>query len=66
MSKSTRPPAGSRALGAKAYAAMAKVEGLRLSKESSDRLERTKGLSPEKRRAAVLAAYGAGGKPKRK
>jgi hypothetical protein len=38
---------------------MAKVEGLRLSKESAGRLERTKGMSPEKRRAEVLRAYGA-------
>ncbi|MGQ0534221.1 MAG: hypothetical protein ACT4OF_16250 [Caulobacteraceae bacterium] len=52
-------------LGGKAYAAMASVEGLRLNKESAARLERTKGLTPEKRRAAVLAAYGAD-KPKRK
>src|SRR5690606_12947757 len=44
---------------------MAKVEGLRLSKESAARLERTKGLSPEKRRAEVLRAYGADA-PKRK
>lgn len=65
MSKSTRPSVRSRTLGAKAYASMAKVEGLSLGKESAARLERTKGLSPDKRRAAVLAAYGAD-KPKRK
>lgn len=64
MSKSNRGPQ-ERTLGAKAYASMAKVEGLRLSKESAARLERTKGLSPEKRRAEVLRAYGADA-PKRK
>lgn len=48
-----------RTLGTKAYAVMAKVEGLQLSKESAARLGSTKGLSPEKRRAAVLAAYAA-------
>lgn len=64
MSKSNRGPQ-ERTLGSKAYASMAKVEGLRLSKESAVRLERTKGLSPEKRRAEVLRAYGAD-TPKRK
>lgn len=63
MSKSSRT-GYDRPLGAKAYAAMAKVEGLKLSKSSSERLERTKGMSPDKRRAEVLRAYGA--KPKRK
>jgi len=59
MSKSTRPPAKERILGGKAYASMAKVEGLKLGRDSAQRLERTKGLSPEKRRAEVLRAYGA-------
>ncbi len=54
-----------RTLGGKAYAVMAEVEGLRLSKESAARLKSTKGMSPQKRRAAILAAYGAD-KPKRK
>jgi hypothetical protein len=58
MSKANRGSSG-RTLGGKAYASMAKVEGLRLSKESAGRLERTKGMSPEKRRAEVLRAYGA-------
>lgn len=58
MAKSNRDQK-QRTLGGKAYAAMAKVEGLQLSKESAARLGRTKGLSPEKRRAAVLAAYAA-------
>jgi hypothetical protein len=44
---------------------MAKVEGLQLGKKSAERLERTKGMSAEKRRAEVLRAYGAD-KPKRK
>jgi hypothetical protein len=65
MSKTTRPPAKERILGGKAYASMAKVEGLKLGRDSAQRLERTKGLSPEKRRAEVLRAYGAD-KPKRK
>lgn len=58
MSKSNRGSAD-RTLGGKAYAAMAKVEGLRLSNESASRLESTKGMSPKKRRAEVLRAYGA-------
>jgi hypothetical protein len=57
MSKSNRGPE-SRTLGAKAYASMAKVEGLRLSKDSAGRLERTKGMSQEKRREEVKRAYG--------
>ena len=44
---------------------MAKAEGLKLGRDSAQRLERTKGLSPEKRRAEVLRAYGAD-KSKRK
>jgi len=35
---------------------MAKVEGLQLSKKSAARLEQTKSMSPEKRRAEVLRA----------
>ncbi|MFT3726835.1 MAG: hypothetical protein QM759_03325 [Terricaulis sp.] len=58
MSKATRD-SKDRTLGSKAYAAMAKVEGLQLSKESASRLERTKGLSPDKRRAEIMKAYGA-------
>ncbi|MBS0384638.1 MAG: hypothetical protein JSS00_04735 [Proteobacteria bacterium] len=56
MNKSN-PGKSNRSLGAKAYAAMAEVEGLRLSKEGAARLARTKGMSPAKRRATVLAAY---------
>lgn len=44
-------------LGAKAYAAIAEVEGLRLSKAGRLRLEKTKGLSQDQRRAEVLRAY---------
>jgi hypothetical protein len=65
MSKTNRTPSSSQTLGAKAYASMAKVEGLQLGKKSAERLERTKGMSAEKRRAEVLRAYGAD-KPKRK
>ena len=64
MTKSNRG-SQERTLGAKAYASMARVEGLRLSKESMARLENTKGLSPEKRRAEVLRTYSAN-PPKRK
>ncbi|MBC7768376.1 MAG: hypothetical protein H7124_06275 [Phycisphaerales bacterium] len=65
MSKSTRPPQVTQTLGAKAYASIARVEGLKLGKQSAERLARTKGMSPEKRRSEVLRAYGAD-KPKRK
>jgi hypothetical protein len=44
---------------------IAKVEGMKLERDSAQRLERTKDLSPEKRRAEVLRAYSAA-KPKRK
>jgi hypothetical protein len=64
MTKSNRG-SQERTLGAKAYASMARVEGLRLSKESMARLENTKGLSPEKRRAEVLRTYSSN-PPKRK
>lgn len=64
MSKSTRPPAKERILGGKAYASMAKVEGLKLGRDSAQRLERTKGLGPDKRRAEVMRANSAA-KPKR-
>ncbi len=58
MSKSGRTDYD-RPLGAKAYASMAQVEGLRLSKASSARLEETKGMSQDQRRAEILRAYGA-------
>lgn len=64
MSKSDRARYD-RPLGAKAYASMAEVEGLRLGEESSKRLKRTKGLSQAKRRAEVLRAYTAD-KPRKK
>jgi hypothetical protein len=54
-----------RPLGAKAYASMAEVEGLRLNKESSKRLERSKGMTQAKRRAEVVRAYTAD-KPRKK
>lgn len=53
-------------LGAKAYAAIAEVEGLRLSAEGRRRLERTKHLSQDERRAEVLRAYKTADKPSRK
>lgn len=64
MSKSNLSPR-ERTLGSKAYASIAKVEGLQLGKANAARLERTKGMSPDKRRAEVSKAYGAKA-PKRK
>lgn len=58
MSKTNRS-AEERTLGSKAYASIANVEGLRLGKESAARLECTRGMSPDKRRAEVIKAYGA-------
>lgn len=47
------------ALGAKAFAAITAVEGLRLSSTSKNRLDRQKkqGMSNEQRRQDVLRAY---------
>lgn len=56
MSKSD-PKSYNRPLGAKAYAAIAEVEGLRLSDAGRKRLQKTKGLSQDERRAEVLRAY---------
>lgn len=48
-----------RTLGKKAAAAIAAVEGLRLSPESRKRLDALEaaGLTPEERRAAILKHY---------
>lgn len=62
--KKADPKQYNKPLGAKAYAAMAEVEGLRLSAEGKRRLEKTKHMSPEQRRAEVLRAYS--DKPTRK
>jgi|GEM_PF-2341457 len=53
-------------LGARAFAAITAVEGLRLSAVSRRRLETLKasGLTPEERRAEVLRAYTGLGKRK--
>lgn len=50
-----------RVLGAKTFAAIAAVEGLRLNATSKKRLAalRASGLSPDERRAEVLRAYSA-------
>lgn len=55
-----------RILGARAFAAITAVEGLRLSAASRRRLESLKasGLTPEERRAEVLRAYTGLGKKK--
>lgn len=59
QSSKTSPKSNSRVLGAKAFAAISAVEGLRLSTASRRRLEALKatGLSAEERRAEVLRAY---------
>lgn len=56
--KSTLSPRA-RTLGRKAFAAITAVEGLRLSSESSKRLDALEAadISEEERRAAVLKAY---------
>lgn len=46
-----------RPLGAKAYAAIAEVEGVRLSDAGRRRLAGSKHLSQDERRAEVLRAY---------
>lgn len=62
MSKKQQSPSsksGARVLGAKAFAAIAAIEGLRLSPTSKKRLAslRASQLSQDERRAAVLRAY---------
>ena len=68
MSQSPKKPAtqGARVLGTKAFAAIAAVEGLRLSSASSRRLQtlRNAGLSTDERRAEVLKAYAGFGRKK--
>lgn len=64
MSKRTEKITGrscTRVLGSKTFAAIAAVEGLRLSATSRKRLAVLKAsdLSPEERRAEVLRAYAA-------
>lgn len=56
--KSSKKP-GSRVLGARAFAAITAVEGLRLSSASRRRLEvlKASSLSSDERRAEVLRAY---------
>lgn len=51
------PESTNRPLGAEAYAAIARVEGLQLTDAGRKRLESTKHLSRDERRAAVLRAY---------
>jgi len=46
-----------RPLGAKAYAAIAEVEGVRLTEAGRKRLAKTKNLPQEGRRAEILRAY---------
>lgn len=55
--RSTRSPA---TLGPRAFAAISAVEGLKLGKESRERLRTLQSdetLTPEQRRAEVLRAY---------
>jgi hypothetical protein len=56
--KKVDPKQYNKPLGAAAYAAMAEVEGLRLSAEGKQRLEKTKHMSPEQRRRGVARLYG--------
>jgi hypothetical protein len=44
-------------LGREDWAAICAVEGLKLSPEGEQRLKETEGLSPEERRAVIIAAY---------
>ncbi len=55
----TPSKSGARILGAKKFAAIAAVEGLRLSAASKKRLAslRASELTPDERRAEVLRAY---------
>ncbi len=60
MAKSPKSaPKSARVLGARAFAAITAVEGLRLSASSRGRLQALKasGLSSEERRKEVLRAY---------
>lgn len=52
-------PSQKRIIGAKAFAAISKVEGLELNRESKSRLDALKAspLSPSEKRAEVLRAY---------
>jgi hypothetical protein len=55
----TKPSSRSRVLGGKKFAAIAAVEGLKLSPAAKKRIAamRAKKLSPDQRRAEVLRAY---------
>ncbi|HEY0131059.1 MAG TPA: hypothetical protein VGB57_06595 [Allosphingosinicella sp.] len=60
MSKASNKPVGrSRVLGSKAFAAISAVEGLKLSRDSSARLDtlRSSSLGGDERRSAVGEAY---------
>ncbi len=55
--KKSHPKNYNKPLGAEAYAAIALVDGLRLTEESTRRLERTQHLPQDERRAEVLRVY---------
>jgi hypothetical protein len=57
--KTIKTSANSHVLGRKAFAAISAVEGLKLNRESSKRLNslRSEDVSPEERRQAVIRAY---------
>lgn len=60
MSKAqSKSNGGSRILGSRAFAAISAVEGLKLSRDSAERLDtlRSSGLGGEERRSAVRDAY---------
>jgi len=55
--KKSHPKSYNKPLGAEAYAAIALVDGLRLTEESTRRLRHTQHLSQDERRAEVLRVY---------
>lgn len=59
MASRVSPKKSSAVIGAKAFAAITAVEGLKLSEASRRRLQQLKssGLSAEERRAQILRAY---------
>lgn len=64
MAKSTKTTGKSRVIGAKSFAAISAVEGLRLKGASKKRVAslRASELSPDERRAEVIRAYAGKGR----
>jgi hypothetical protein len=57
--KKSRPTAKGRVLGAKAFAAISAVEGLKMSAASKKRFRtfKSRGLTPDEQRAEILRVY---------